>query len=141
MVRSDQQSLPYLLQQREINPEYQKWVRKLLGFDFEIQFKPGASNRVADALSRKQEEDVQMGAMLTTYQVDWAELNKEISPSLELLKIYDSLGPHNTDYAGFHLQNGRLLYKERVVIPRNSIFILVLLNQYHDSVIGGHWGN
>lgn len=54
VVRSDQQSLRYITQQREINQDYQKWVTKLLGFDFEIQFKPGSANRVADALSRKQ---------------------------------------------------------------------------------------
>lgn len=54
VVRSDQQSLRFLTQQREVNQKYQKWVTKLLGFDFEIQFKPGSSNRVADALSRKQ---------------------------------------------------------------------------------------
>lgn len=54
VVKTNQHSLKYLLQQREINPDYQKWVRKLLGFDVEVLFKPEVSNRVADALSRKQ---------------------------------------------------------------------------------------
>ncbi|KAL8126329.1 hypothetical protein AgCh_013571 [Apium graveolens] len=57
VVRSNQQSLRFLTQHREINPEYEKWITKLLGYEFEIQFKPGAANRVADALSRKQEGD------------------------------------------------------------------------------------
>lgn len=38
VVRSDRQSLWFLTQQQKINPEYQKWVTKFLGFDIEIQF-------------------------------------------------------------------------------------------------------
>lgn len=58
VIRTDQQSLRFITQQREIGADYQKWVRKLIGFDFEIQYKPGVSNRVADALSRKEEGEV-----------------------------------------------------------------------------------
>lgn len=41
IIRTDQQSIKYTTQQREIVTDYQKWVRKLIEFDFEIQFKPG----------------------------------------------------------------------------------------------------
>lgn len=60
-IHTDQQSLRYITQQREIGAGFQKWVSKLIGFDFEIQFKPGAANRVADALSRKTVGDVELG--------------------------------------------------------------------------------
>jgi hypothetical protein len=36
--------------------EKEKWVTKMLGYDFEIIYKNGKHNVVVDALSRKEEE-------------------------------------------------------------------------------------
>jgi hypothetical protein len=40
------------MEQRIVTPEQQKWVSKLLGYDYEIIYKPGRENSVVDALSR-----------------------------------------------------------------------------------------
>lgn len=34
VVRTDQKALKYLLEQVVIQPQYQKWVSKLFGYDF-----------------------------------------------------------------------------------------------------------
>lgn len=56
IIKANHQSLKYLLDQRIGTPTQQKWVTKLLGYDFIVEYKKGVKNRVADALSRKEEE-------------------------------------------------------------------------------------
>ncbi|KAA8521016.1 hypothetical protein F0562_011696 [Nyssa sinensis] len=52
-IQSDHHSLKYFLEQRVATPEQQKWVAKLLGYDYEITYRPGRENFAVDALSRK----------------------------------------------------------------------------------------
>ncbi|XP_019423049.1 PREDICTED: uncharacterized protein LOC109332519 [Lupinus angustifolius] len=51
-ILTDQQSLKHLTTQALHTPEQQKWATKLVGFQYEIKYRTGTSNRVADALSR-----------------------------------------------------------------------------------------
>ena len=48
----DQRSLKYLLEQCITTPKQEKWVSKLLGYDYEIIYKPKKQNDATDALSR-----------------------------------------------------------------------------------------
>ncbi|KAA8546792.1 hypothetical protein F0562_003221 [Nyssa sinensis] len=45
-------SLKYLMEQRIGTPDQQNWVAKLLGYNYEILYRPGRENPAADALSR-----------------------------------------------------------------------------------------
>lgn len=53
--------MKYLLDQRLATILQHHWVGKLLGFDFVVEYKSGALNIVANALSHRDTED---GAVL-----------------------------------------------------------------------------
>jgi len=55
-VKTDHDSIKYFLEQRLSSKEKQKWVTKMLAYDFEIFYKERKQNVVAHALSRKDED-------------------------------------------------------------------------------------
>ena len=54
-VRTDHKSLKYLLEQRITTPAQSRWIPKLLGYDYIIEYKRGSENQAADSLSRQGE--------------------------------------------------------------------------------------
>jgi len=51
VVGTDHRSLRFILDQRLTTIPQHQWASKLIGFDFLVEYKPGALNVVADALS------------------------------------------------------------------------------------------
>ena len=70
-VKNDHDSLKHLLEQRLSLGEQQKWVTKMLGYDFEIIYKKWKLNVFADALSRKNEEVEALLCAISIIQPDW----------------------------------------------------------------------
>lgn len=56
VVQSDHHNLKYLWSQKISTTAQQKWLYKLMGFDFFIEYKKGGENIVADALSHRDEK-------------------------------------------------------------------------------------
>jgi hypothetical protein len=59
----DHHSLKFLLDQRLATIPQHHWVGKFLGFDFTIEYKSGATNTVADALSCHDAEEDSLGGL------------------------------------------------------------------------------
>jgi hypothetical protein len=70
-VKIDHDSLKYFLEQRLSSKEQKKWVTNILGYDFEIIYKKGKQNVVADALSRKDEDVEAFLCVISIIQTDW----------------------------------------------------------------------
>ncbi|KAF7844469.1 Ty3/gypsy retrotransposon protein [Senna tora] len=56
-IKTDHKSLKELMHQVVQTPEQQFYLSKLLDFDFEIVYRMGRTNLVADALSRQEDDD------------------------------------------------------------------------------------
>lgn len=70
----------------------------MLGYSFEVHFKPGSSNRVADALSRKNARDIELGSLLTTQTIDWTKVKEEINSDSLLKQIRQDLLPGTKEH-------------------------------------------
>lgn len=55
IVRTDHRSLKYLLEHRITTPAQARWLPKLMGYDYKIEYKQGVENQAADSLSRTAE--------------------------------------------------------------------------------------
>ncbi|KAE8662834.1 hypothetical protein F3Y22_tig00113124pilonHSYRG00171 [Hibiscus syriacus] len=122
---------------RVSTPEQQKLVAKLLGYDYEIIFRPGRDNSAADALSRRQESP--LFAALHFSDVDiWKQI-REASKSDFYMQF---LGKKASDPPRDNLnwRDGLLLYKGNVVVPVDHSLRAKLLYEVHDSKVGGHSG-
>ena len=57
IIKTNQQSLKFILEQRIVTPAQQKWFTKLLGYSFAMEYKKGKENKVANAFSRLLDTD------------------------------------------------------------------------------------
>jgi hypothetical protein len=70
-VKTDHDNLKYFSEQRLSLEEKQTWVSRMLGYDFEIIYKKGNKNVVADALSRKDEDVEEFLCAISIIQPNW----------------------------------------------------------------------
>ena len=168
VIKTDQQSLKYLLHQRIGTPIQQKWLSKLLGYTFVVEYKKGTDNVVADALSRKEGESVEAQAqrctdslvgdtatnLNTSAAIDlgtlciisfptptWvAELEASYAFDPTIQSILSTFQAGGIPPQGFSLVNGLLFFKGRIYLGPTSIFKFLILQHVHNGPFGGHLG-
>ncbi|KAL5555887.1 hypothetical protein UlMin_038123 [Ulmus minor] len=141
LIHSDQQSLKFLMDQRLLPPEQLRCVTKLMGYDFEIQYKAGTVNKVADALSRRgMDEVVEAGAISVVQTLDLETLRADQEQDPILGVIMQHIRNSEEVREGYSMKNDLLFYKGRLVLPKPSKWITSLLHEFHDSLVGGHSG-
>jgi hypothetical protein len=101
-IKRDHQSLKYFMEQCISSSEQQKWVTKLFGYDYEIIYKKGKDNVVADALSRKYEDDRSIFS-LSFIVPDWLQAVRQEwlhdPKSSHLIQQLQSNAPNSPGYS------------------------------------------
>ena len=136
ITRIDQRSLKFLNEQRLMSEEQFKWATKLIGYDFDIQYRPGKENIVADALSRQ----FSFSAISLVQEEEWADWEEEIQADPQLYGIYQGVLTKTEEKPEYAIHGGKLYFKDRLVLSKNSTRIPLLLKELHDSPSGGHLG-
>ncbi|KAL6315672.1 hypothetical protein AAG906_005760 [Vitis piasezkii] len=118
-------------------PEQQKWVAKLLGYDYEITYKPGRENSTADALSRKQGSPVLQNIFFPQVSL-WEEIKRaaEKDPYIQAKSRVATEQPGSS----YTWCKGLLRYKGRIIVPNDTALRAKLLHEMHDTKVGGHSG-
>ena len=151
VIKTDQQSLKYILEQRITTPAQQKWLAKLLGYLFVMEYKKGCENRVANALSKK--VDVDFGGdidqvpsstslcLISFPYPSWIEeLKASYDSSIKAQQILKELQSNAGCPKFFSLHNGLILYKGRVFLWPTCALKPKVLHLVHDRPLGGHVG-
>ncbi|KAJ9535934.1 hypothetical protein OSB04_un000902 [Centaurea solstitialis] len=138
-VLTDQKSLKYLLEQRTVPGDHQKWIAKLSGYNFEILYKPGKENGAADALSRR-------GASsdLKALSVSKVTLQEQMTQALqtdpEIITLRNRIADGNENLEGYTVKDGLVYYRDRLVLPQTTEWVPRIIGEVHGGVSGGHEG-
>lgn len=140
LVYTDQKSLRHLPQQCITTIDQQSWMAKLLGYSFDIVYKPGPENKAANALSRIPKEGELNGLMCFPVWLDGLELTHEVGNDPYLQKVITDLQQDPSSRAGFVHKHGILFYQGRLVVSASSPRIQQLIEEFHSTPQGGHSG-
>lgn len=140
IIYTDQQSLVQLTDQRLHTPWQQKLFSKLVGLQFQIVYKPGASNRVADALSRRPSPE-SICAPVSVVTPQWIqEVFSGYTKDPTTAEMLAKLAVDPQALSGFSLRDGIIRYRNCIWIGDNPSLQQKILHALHSSALGGHSG-
>ena len=139
IIRTDQKSLKWPLQQKISTPFQQFWLSKLMGFDYEIQYKNGKENLAADALSRVQVSEL----LIMAISVVTSDLESKIHASY--LLDSDMMGKITKPQQGeavphYSLVKGILKRHNKIVVGPDTQLRSSIISWHHGCFEAGHVG-
>jgi hypothetical protein len=146
IVRTDHQALKFLLEQQVGTVAQQRWLSKLLGYNFVKEFKSGRDNKVGDALSRQGDDggsaQEEFSVSLISFPTpDWiGDLKSSYTGDEKAQAVLEDLRKGIPTSSGFTLQQGLLLCKGRLWLVKGFPFQHQILEFIPSNPTAGHSG-
>lgn len=154
VIRTDHKSLEHFKTQPLLSARQTRWKDVIANFDFTIEYVEGKTNVVADGLSRRSDHQNDSGTIQTKSQL----LNQlriaplRLSTATTLLadvkqamrddpSYRAALNQRRTRADPVQVIGGFLYYnRTRLVLPNDSVLRTRIMQECHDTPLGGHLG-
>ncbi|CAM8899336.1 unnamed protein product [Rhodiola kirilowii] len=147
IVETDHQPLKTILSQTIHTPDQQHWIVKLLGYDFEVRYRPGRENKPADALSRLHDPDnTSANTCLMTLATSKPEygilraLRRYYATNPVGADLLQSIKDHPTAHPNWAIRDGLVLFNSKLCVPEDTTLRELILYEFHDTTSSGHPG-
>ena len=139
IIRTDHKSLRDLMNQTIQTPEQQTYLTKLLGYDYDIEYKSGATNIVADALSRIPTQGTFLSLSLPNFDF-LDQLRQSLHSSQSYTTLLQDILQHPDLHPGYTTNRDMIFLHKKLWLPSDCSFIPALMDEFHSTPIGGHLG-
>lgn len=137
-ILTDHKSLKDLMTHVIQAPEQQNYLTKLLGYDYDIRYKPGSSNVVADALSR-----LPTGEYLSFTIPHFGFLDKLCTSLMEDNQYRDlvlQIQSRPDEHPSLSVHKGLIFREKHIWLPFPNPFTSLLMEEFQSTPLGGHTG-
>lgn len=140
IVYTDHESLKYFKSQPgPLSKRMARWSEYMEQFDYEIQYRPGKLNIVADALSRVQIAHLRESCPIP---VETDVIIQGLHHDMDCKNVIDRLENKDAEIIkqGYKLRKGLLYKSNQVYVPNHNDLRVQIMRQCHDSIQAGHRG-
>lgn len=162
-IMTDHKALEYFMTTKQLNARQARWSELLASFFFQIVYRPGVRNQLADALSRREQDvdpqDVLKGELRYKPLLKPENIAEELRPiamitTLESDKLVESILMANRTHESLEYERKRcadghkdlrfdddlLLYRERLIVPDVNFLRTKLIHEAHSQLSTAHPG-
>lgn len=139
VILTDHKILKELVSQVIQTPEQQVYLSKLLGYDYNIQYKSGKSNLVADALSRLPVAATYYVLSILNFSF-LEQLQHSLHNSSDFTALKTAILADPSSHSDYSIHGDLIMYKGRIWMDSSNPSKQLLLEEFHKTSLGGHMG-
>lgn len=151
VVQTDHRSIIHFKTQQHMSNRQARWSEFLQQFDYDIVYKQGKDNVVADALSRRPDLETTGPLVLNQLAIDTTNADDSTSLNVMIRSLYpadpdcanilEALPSSSSTFEYRLNETGLILRKDnRILIPNDSNLKTKILQICHDDKTAGHVG-